>query len=69
MLALFNKAIRRLHGHLRAATEAEMERQLPRPMGQRQLAGLAPHEQDLEEELDAAAQVGGWVGVACWVVA
>jgi N-acetyltransferase 10 len=31
VLALFNKAIRKLHGHLRAVKEAQVERQLPRP--------------------------------------
>lgn len=31
VLALFNKAIRKLHGHLRAVKEAAVERQLPRP--------------------------------------
>jgi len=31
VLALFNKAIRKLHGHLKAAKEAAVERQLPRP--------------------------------------
>lgn len=31
VLALFNKAIRKLHSHLKAAKEAAVERQLPRP--------------------------------------
>eukprot|EP00887_Chlorella_sp_A99_P003429 scaffold7.g3429.t1 len=56
VLALFNKAVRRLHGHLRAAKEAEVERSLPRPLERTRLAALAPHEANLDEELDAAAQ-------------
>jgi hypothetical protein len=31
VLALFNKAMRKLHSHLKAAKEAAVERQLPRP--------------------------------------
>jgi N-acetyltransferase 10 len=31
VLALFNKAIRKLHAHLRSVKEAAVERQLPRP--------------------------------------
>ncbi|KAL4434095.1 hypothetical protein ABPG75_000536 [Micractinium tetrahymenae] len=57
-LALFNKAIRRLHGLLRAAKEAEVARALPKPsaaLAQR-AAALAPHEAELDAELDEAAQ-------------
>uniref|UniRef100_A0A1D2A005 RNA cytidine acetyltransferase n=2 Tax=Auxenochlorella protothecoides TaxID=3075 RepID=A0A1D2A005_AUXPR len=50
-LALFNKALRRLHAHLRAAKEAAVERTLPAP---KPLA-LLPHAQDLDAELDEAA--------------
>lgn len=41
VLALFNKAIRKLHGHLRAAKEAALDRQLPRPSA-RAAPALAP---------------------------
>ncbi|KAF6255647.1 GNAT acetyltransferase 2-domain-containing protein [Scenedesmus sp. NREL 46B-D3] len=41
VLALFNKAIRKLHGLLRAAKEAQVERQLPRPA--RLMAAAAAH--------------------------
>ncbi|GAB4815551.1 hypothetical protein N2152v2_002597 [Parachlorella kessleri] len=57
VLALFAKAIRRLHGHLRAAKEAEVARVLPRAAPA--LAGgeaLAPHEADMDQELDEAAK-------------
>jgi len=33
VLALFNKAMRKLHSHLRAVKEAVVARQLPRPAG------------------------------------
>ena len=52
VLALFSKAVRRLHGHLRAAKEAEVERALPRA---RPLA-LAPHPDAMDAELDGAAR-------------
>ncbi|PRW57974.1 N-acetyltransferase 10 [Chlorella sorokiniana] len=58
-LALFNKAVRRLHGLLRAAKEAEAERSLPRPAmaaAAARAAQLAPHEAELDAELDEAAE-------------
>lgn len=59
VLALFSKAVRRLHGHLRAAKEAEVARVLPRaPAAAAAAAALAPHEADLDAELDEAAKVG-----------
>ena len=43
-----------MHGHLRAAKEAAVERTLPRVGA---APDLAPHPDSLDEELDAAAQV------------
>ena len=68
VLALFNKAIRKLHGHLRAIKEAAVDRQLPKPA---QLiaataaaagAGDAPLlgegvDVGLDQELEEAAQL------------
>jgi hypothetical protein len=51
VLALFNKAIRKLHGHLRAVKEAAVDRQLPRPAPR-----AAPA---------AAAAAGGCTAGAC----
>lgn len=51
MLALFNKAVRRLHGLLRAAKEVAVGRTLP---ALREV-GLAPLAVGVEEELDEAA--------------
>jgi hypothetical protein len=52
--------VRRLHGLLRASKEAEVERSLPRPAAAARNGGadLAPHEADLDAELDEAAEVG-----------
>eukprot|EP00891_Asterochloris_glomerata_P009605 jgi/Astpho2/9605/Aster-03877 len=52
VLALFNKAVRKLHGHLKAAKQAAVERTLP----QVKPVELAPHEQGLDEELEEAAK-------------
>lgn len=52
VLALFNKAMRKLYGHLRAAKEAAVERTLPKPSSRPQ---LTPHAVDVDEELDEAA--------------
>ncbi len=52
--------MRRLHGLLRAAKEAEAERSLPRPAmaaAAARAAQLAPHEAELDAELDEAAEV------------
>ena len=68
VLALFAKAIRRLHGHLRAAKEAEVARVLPRAAPA--LAGgeaLAPHEADLDQELDEAARVSAACFLLCFL--
>ena len=54
------QALRRLHGLLRAAKEAEAERSLPRPAmaaAAARAAQLAPHEAELDAELDEAAEV------------
>lgn len=57
VLALFNKALRRLAGHLRAAREAAVDRALPR-LAPAAAPALEPHEADLERELaDAAAEL------------
>jgi hypothetical protein len=61
-LALFNKAVRRLHGLLRSAKEAEVERSLPKPTAAARGAALVPHAQELDAELDEAAQVGAGAG-------
>ena len=63
-LALFNKAVRRLHGLLRSAKEAEVERSLPKPTAAARGAALVPHAQELDAELDEAAQVGAGAGAA-----
>lgn len=56
VLALFNKAIRKLHALLRASAAAAVERSLPAP--QRPAAGtLQPHAVGLDEDLDQAAKV------------
>lgn len=52
VLALFSKAVRRLHQQLRAAKQAEVDRQLPKP----RLVNLTPHEVELDEELDEGAR-------------
>ncbi|WIA39314.1 hypothetical protein OEZ86_005429 [Tetradesmus obliquus] len=73
VLALFNKAIRKLHGHLRAVKEAQVERQLPRPARLTAAAATAATAADaaasgapllgegvdisLDDELEAAAAV------------
>jgi N-acetyltransferase 10 len=54
VLALFNKAVRKLHSHLRAAKEAAIARALPRPSAAPRLAP-APGEAGLDEELEEAA--------------
>ncbi len=55
-LALFGKAARRLHGRLRAAAEAAAAAALPRaPRAGVLAAQLAPHAQDLDEELAEGA--------------
>lgn len=53
VLALFNKAIRKLHGHLRAVKEAAVERQLPRPPPRAAPAAAG------------AERVGHWVCAGC----
>lgn len=67
VLALFNKAIRKLHSHIRAIKEAAVERQLPKPA--RLAAAIASAggvdgpllgegvEVGLDEELEEAAEV------------
>lgn len=52
VLALFSKAVRRLHQQLRAVKEAEVERQLPKP----KIVTLNPHEVELDAELEAGAE-------------
>ena len=52
VLALFSKAVRRLHQQLRAAKEAEVDRQLPQP----KIVKLTPHEKELDEEMDEGAR-------------
>ena len=47
------QAMRKLHGHLRAAREAAVEATLP----QARPAAMRPHADDLDAELDEAAQV------------
>lgn len=66
VLALFNKAIRKLHSHLRAVKEAAVDRQLPKPArliaaaaagaGDAPLLGEGIH-QGLDQELEEAAQL------------
>ena len=53
VLALFSKAVRRLHQQLRAVKEAEVERQLPKP---KKKVTLNPHEVELDAELEAGAE-------------
>lgn len=48
-----DQAVRKLHGHLRAAKEAAVERTLPRVRP----VEMAPHADDVDAELDEAAQV------------
>jgi hypothetical protein len=55
VLALFNKAIRKLHGHLRAAKEAAVERQLPRPPPRATPAAAAQAGTPCREGLGAAS--------------
>ncbi|GLC38597.1 hypothetical protein PLESTB_000450900 [Pleodorina starrii] len=52
LLALFNKAMRKVYGCLRAAKEAAVARTLP---AVRPVPELAPHEVSLDEDLDEAA--------------
>ncbi|GIM12120.1 hypothetical protein Vretimale_15547 [Volvox reticuliferus] len=52
LLALFNKAMRKVYGCLRAAKEAAVARSLP---AVRQITGLGPHEVALDDDLDEAA--------------
>lgn len=47
------QAVRRMHAHLRAAKEAAVERTLP----QVRQVSMKPHEADVDEELDQAAEV------------
>lgn len=47
------QAVRKLHGHLRAAREAAVERTLP----QIKEIVMAPHARTVDEELDEAAEV------------
>ncbi|GFR40676.1 hypothetical protein Agub_g1265, partial [Astrephomene gubernaculifera] len=56
LLALFNKAVRKVYGCLRAAKEAAVARTLPavRHAGAGEL--MAPHEVGLDAELDEAAE-------------
>lgn len=54
MLALFNKAVRKLYAHLRAGKEAAIERSLPRP-NSRNAPEMAPHAVEMDAELDEAA--------------
>ena len=58
ILALFNKAVRKIHQHLRAAKEAAVERSLPAVSLAKRLAPscMSAHEVDVEEELDEAAR-------------
>jgi len=52
VLALFNKAVRKLHAHLRAAKEAAISRKLPRPSSAPTLApaaGVAGMDDELAE--------------------
>ncbi|BDA49001.1 RNA cytidine acetyltransferase [Coccomyxa sp. Obi] len=53
VLALFNKAVRKLHAHLRAAKEAAVERTLPQLLAP---ASMQPHAVDMDQELDDAAK-------------
>ncbi|KXZ56890.1 hypothetical protein GPECTOR_1g802 [Gonium pectorale] len=57
LLALFNKAIRKLHGCVRAAKEAAVARSLPAPRARAPTDAplLAPHEVPLDQDLDEAA--------------
>lgn len=68
VLALFNKAIRKLHSHLRAVKEAAVERQLPKPARLVATTAAAAAAGDgpllgegvdvgLDQELEEAAQV------------
>ncbi|GBF87381.1 N-acetyltransferase [Raphidocelis subcapitata] len=56
VLALFNKAVRKLHTHLRAAKEAAIARALPRPSATPALRAAAAGGEGMEAELDAAAE-------------
>ena len=53
VLALFSKAVRRLHQQLRAAKEAEVGRELPKAARH---VTMVPHEDDLDAELDEGAR-------------
>lgn len=52
VLALFNKAVRKLHGHLRASKEAAVARTLPQRAAAPRLEAV---EEDLDEELEGHA--------------
>lgn len=56
VLALFNKAVRKLHSHLRAAKEAAIARALPRPSAAPALRAAAAGGEGLDAELEAAAE-------------
>ncbi len=53
MLALFNKAMRKLYGCLRAAKEAAVARTLPQAHA---APALAPHAVSLDADLNEAAE-------------
>lgn len=59
VLALFNKAVKKLHAHLRAAKEAAVARALPKPSAAAAAARALPlggaAGEGLDEELEAAA--------------
>ncbi|KIY97539.1 putative N-acetyltransferase 10 [Monoraphidium neglectum] len=59
VLALFNKAVRKLHSHIRAAKEAAISRHLPKPSAAPALAPLGAARgggADLDAELDEAGE-------------
>lgn len=56
VLALFAKTMRRLHSHLKAGKEAAIARKLPaRKDVKSKAASLAPHEVDVDEDLEQGA--------------
>jgi N-acetyltransferase 10 len=52
VLALFNKAVRKLHAHIKQVKIAAMERTLPKP----NVVEFHAHERDLDDDLDEAAE-------------
>lgn len=57
VLALFNKTVRKLHSQLRASKEAAVGRSIPVARLDEVANKMAPHEVDVDEELNEAAEL------------